>query len=114
MCAETLVTVGRWMNPKEYESMLKNGKVQQSNAGVGGTYVAHPADSEAYIKQAKLGDYYVEFDVPQSSIKQTSAEWGYSIGPKTLEAKKAKIKGLSIPQFPDAININHTTSKARW
>lgn len=49
------------MSQGEYDEMVKTGYVQESISGT--THVARPADISAYIKQAKPGSLYVEFNV---------------------------------------------------
>ncbi|WP_245609108.1 RHS repeat domain-containing protein [Vibrio rhizosphaerae] len=75
-------TVGRWMSKAEHEAMLKSGKVQESYSGT--THVANPAQAEAFLKQAAPGSRYVEFNVPSSSLKQTSEGWAKIAGPNSL------------------------------
>ena len=100
--AET-TRVGRWMSEAEYSKMMETGYVQESFSGQ--TYVANPASSEAFAKQAKPGAIYVEFDVPTSSLKQTKDVWAKILGPNTPEARLMKRKGLPIPEMPKANNI---------
>ena len=102
-------TVGRWMSKSEHQKMLDSGKVIESRTGT--THVANPADASAFIKQAKPGSRYVEFDVPASSLKQTNQGWAKVIGPNSLEGRQAAIKGLSVPQMPNATNITHRANK---
>jgi len=97
------VRVGRWMSPAEYTEMVNTGIVQESWSSQ--TYVANPADPEAFRKQAKPGAVYVEFNVPASSLKQTLEGWARIIGPKSIEARAAARKGLPIPAMPPATNI---------
>ncbi|MGM0715516.1 MAG: RHS repeat-associated core domain-containing protein, partial [Bacillota bacterium] len=95
--------VGRWMSREEYDTMVKTGKVPESYTGT--TYVANPADANAFGKQAKPGSIYVEFDVPTSSLKQTNEGWAKIVGPNSLEGRLAAKKGQQIPQMPSATNI---------
>ena len=56
------------MSKDEYNKMVDTGYVQKPyNADQ--SYVANPADYNAFYKQAKPGTVYVEFDVPSSSLK---------------------------------------------
>jgi len=100
--AET-TRVGRWMSETEHEAMTKTGKVQESYTGT--THVAHPANIEAFRKQAKPGTMYVEFNVPSISLKPTNEGWAKIVGPNSLEARLASKKGLPIPIMPPATNI---------
>ena len=95
--------VGRWMSQAEYDKMIKTGVVQESYSGT--THVANPASIEAFGKQAKPGQIYVEFDVPITSLKQTNEGWAKILGPNTLEGRLAAKKGNPIPEMPTATNI---------
>jgi hypothetical protein len=104
------ITVGRWMSKEEFDKMIKTGKVQESFCGT--TYIAYPARAEAFLKQAPLYSYYVEFEVPISFVKPTSDEgWAKIIGPNSVQGRLAKRKGLAMPEMPAAINIYHKASK---
>ncbi len=98
-------TVGRWMSKIEYADMLNSGKVQESFSGT--THVAYPSNINAFIKQAKPGSIYVEFEVPTSSLKVTNNTegWAKILGPNTIEGRLARKKGEHIPQMPTAKNI---------
>ncbi len=98
-----LTRVGRWMSQEEYEKMSETGMVQESHSGT--THVANPASMEAFGKQAKIGQIYVEFDVPIEALKQTNERWAKILGPNTIEARLAVKKGNPIPQMPSATNI---------
>ena len=99
-----MVRVGRWMSRAEYDKMVKTGYVQKPyNANQ--SYVANPADYNAFYKQAKKGSVYVEFDVPLSSVKQTKDVWAAIPGPNSMYSKLDLQKGLPQYEFPKAINI---------
>jgi hypothetical protein len=110
--AEGFTIVGRWMHPEELEAMEKTGMVQESWSGT--TFVAHPADINAYGRQAKTSQVYVEFEVPSSSIVQTKEGWGKILGPNSLQGRMAARKGLPIPQMPAARNITPIETKLRY
>lgn len=95
--------VGRWMSQQEYDKMVETGMVQESFSGT--THVADPASIDAFGKQAKSGQLYVEFDVPSSSLKRTKEGWSKVLGPHTIEARLAAKKGNPIPQMPPASKI---------
>jgi len=76
------VRVGRWMSSDEFAKMQQTGVVQESYTGT--TYVAFPADPEAFISQAKPGAVYVEFDVPTSGIRQTKEGWASIKSPNSI------------------------------
>ena len=107
--------VGRWMSQAEYDKMVKTKVVQESYSGIktkvvqesysGTTHVANPASIDAFGKQAKPGQVYVEFDVPTTSLKQTNKGWAKILGPNTLEGRLAAKKGNPIPDMPTATNI---------
>lgn len=107
--AENMTTVGRWMSPAELAKMQKTGKVQESYSGT--THVANPADAEAFIKQTRTGNNYVEFDVPTSSLRQTNEGWAQIAGPNSLFGRLAAKKGQAAPQMPNAENIIHKATK---
>lgn len=71
------------------------------------SYVANPADIDAFYKQAPSGSIYVEFDVPSSTISNGGKEgWGIINGPGSLLDRLREKKGLPrIEQIPDAENI---------
>ena len=96
--------VGRWMSKEEYVKMIETGYVQKPyNADQ--SYVANPADFNAFYKQAKPGTVYVEFDVPTVSIKQTKDIWATIPGPNSIYSKLNVQKGLPPYEFPKVINI---------
>lgn len=72
-----------------------------------------PASAETFIKQADPGSYYVEFDVPSSSVRTTSAGVAKIVGPNSLEGRLATMKGTPVPQMPAASNIVHSATKLR-
>ena len=97
--------VGRWMSKGEYDEMVRTGMVQEGAGGV--TYVSRPADMASYVKQAKPGSLYVEFDVSVSSLRNTQAGWAKIIGPNSIDARYMISKGLMPPtSMPRAFNIN--------
>lgn len=71
------------------------------------TYVANPADINAFGKQAKPGSIYVEFDVDSIRIYPAGKEgWGQIPGPGSLIDRLNLKKGLpAFEDMPDAINI---------
>ena len=98
--------VGRWMSQEEYAKMVETGKVQMSPNG-NTSYVANPADINAFGSQAKPGSVYVEFDVDSSTIYQAGNEgWGQIPGPGSLYDRLNIKKGLPpIDDMPNAYNI---------
>lgn len=60
------------MSTDELAKMKNTGMVQESFTGT--THVAVPSNPNAYIKQARTGWVYVEFDVPASSVKVNAIE----------------------------------------
>lgn len=92
------------MSKDEYNKMVDTGYVQKPyNADQ--SYVANPADYNAFYKQSKPGTVYVEFDVPSSSLKQTKDVWATIPGPNSMYSKLNKQKGLPPYEFPKAFNI---------
>jgi hypothetical protein len=100
---QPVTKVGRWMSDEEYQKMIETGKVQPGGGGI--TYAAQTP--EGYMKQAATGSLYVTFDVPSSSFTETNKELGWLrfLSPDSPEGRLAAIKGLPIPQLPDALNI---------
>ena len=107
--SDNRVRVGRWMSQQEYDQMTATGYVQESTSGT--THVASPADPAVFQAQAAAGSLYVEFDVPQDSVKPTQQGWAKILGPNTLEARLAGAKGRPIPQMPPAMDIQHLMTK---
>ena len=108
--ARALTRVGRWMSSSEHEAMVETGMVQEGGGGT--TYVAHPADSTTYGRQAARGTRYVEFDVPHDSVVPAGKTgWAQVPGPDSLYGRLAAMRGLPIPQFPRAVNIEWLLTK---
>lgn len=106
------VKVGRWMSKAEYEAMEASGKVQVGADGV--TYVAVPAASKSYAKQAKPGSVYVEFDVPKNRVNITDKKlgWGFIAGPDSLVGRLSKKRNPNLDMtMPDAKKIIQTAQK---
>lgn len=104
-----LITVGRWMSAVEYAAMLNSGMVQESYSGT--THVLLPADLYSFARQARTGDVYVEFDVPEDSLRVTGSGWAKIIGPQSLEGRVAARNGRPLPKMPRAVNLRHLASK---
>ncbi len=104
-CNDT-TKVGRWMSENEYEKMVETSRVQMSPNG-NTTYVANPADINAFSKQAKNGSIYVEFDVDSSSVYPAGKNgWAQIPGPGSLIDRLNAKKGLpAIEDMPTANNI---------
>ena len=77
-------------------------------------YVLLTSTPSAYEKQAKPGSLYVEFDVPEQSLKQTSDQWAKVLGPNSTEGRLAARRGQPVPQMPAASNVEHVASKVRY
>jgi len=107
---DDLTRVGRWMSRAEHAAMTETGMVQEGGGGT--TYVAHPADFAAYGQQAAVGSRYVEFDVPRDSVAPAGkAGWAQIPGPDSLYGRLAAMRGLPVPQFPPAVNIEWLLTK---
>ena len=90
--------------------MIETGRVQEGGGGT--TYIAHPADPMAYGQQAARGSRYVEFDVPRDSVVSAGKEgWAQIPGPDSLYGRLAAMRGLPIPQFPPAVNVEWLLTK---
>jgi RHS repeat-associated protein len=108
--ASALTRGGRWMTSAEHVAMIETGKVQEGDGGM--TYVAHPADPAVYAKQAARGSRYLEFDVPRESVVPAGKEdWAQIPGPDSLYGRLAAMRGLPIPHFPLAVNIEWLLTK---
>ncbi len=99
-------TVGRWMSEDEYQAMSDTGKVQAGSGGTS-TYVARPANSDAYRKQAAPGSIYAEFDVPCSCLKPAGEPgWAQIPGPQhPIYSKLNAKRGLPPPEMPSFENL---------
>ncbi|WP_234047125.1 HINT domain-containing protein, partial [Streptomyces adelaidensis] len=98
--------VGRWMSEEEHQAMVDTGKVQ-AGQGETSTYVAHPADADAFRKQAKPGSVYAEFDVPCSCLKPAGEPgWAQIPGPKhPIYTRLNARRGLPAPEMPSFGNL---------
>ena len=96
------------MSAGEYTQMIVTGRVPESYSGT--THVALPPVASAFIRQAKVGSLYVEFDVPAGCLRITGRGWAKIIGPNSLEGRAARRKGQPVPQMPAARNIQHLAS----
>ena len=85
--------------------MVETGLVQKPY-DADQSYVANPADYNAFYKQAPVESVYIEFDVPMSSLRQTKDVWAAIPGPGSIYSKLLVKKGLPpIKGFPKATNI---------
>jgi hypothetical protein len=109
-----LTGVGRWMSVEEHGAIAESGIMQPGRTGV--SNVAHPADVEAYMRQAAPGSRYVEFDVPESSLVRGGKEgWATIPGPDSIFSRLNVQRGLAPYEFPPAQNIEWIASRLwRW
>ena len=91
------------MNPKEYDAMVRTGRVQESPGG-GPKGLLDPPDPTMY-RAAPPGDVYVEFDVPKSTLEPKSRGQSMVSGPNSPRGRLAVKKGLPAPEMPRATNI---------
>ena len=98
--------VGQWMSEAEYKQFLKSGEIPRTNVLVKG--------KEGYIKQANIGDYYVEFDIDSSLLVPKNQELGWSLvkSKNQMYLKLAEKKGQILPS-PIGENINHIYTKTK-
>ena len=76
--------------------------------------VAHPANVDAYMRQAAPGSHYVEFDVPEASLVSGGKEgWAIIPGPDSIFSRLAVNRGLPPYNYPPALNIEWVASKIR-
>ena len=94
------------MSCAEYDKMVKTGRVQMSPNG-NRSYVAYPADINAFGKQAKPGSIYVEFDIKSSSIFPCgNKNWRQISGPESYWNRMNQYRGLPpITEMPETFNI---------
>lgn len=71
------------------------------------TYVANPADINAFSKQAKPGSIYSEFNVDSNRIYPAGKSgWGQIAGPGSLyDRRNIKVGKPPIVDMPEAIKI---------
>lgn len=96
--------VGQWMSKAEYEQFVKTGEIPRTNVLTKG--------KEGYIKQANVGDYYVEFDVDSSLLVEKDANLGWSLvkSKNNMYLKLAEKKGITLPD-PIGTNITYIDIK---
>ncbi len=85
------IRVGQWMSKAEYESFVRTGEIPRSNVLTKGKY--------GYIRQANMGDYYVEFNIDSSLLAPKNEELGWAlIKPKNdMYQKLYRKRGLDLP-----------------
>ncbi|RLK09568.1 intein/intein/RHS repeat-associated protein [Micromonospora sp. M71_S20] len=99
---DDIVRVGRWMSQREYDVMVRTGRVQPGAGGL--TYVVYPASRDAF-KPTWPGSVYAEFDVPRSSLIQGGRPGDYKMAEAdTLMGRYLAKKG-GTPGMPNATNI---------
>ena len=94
------------MDRTEYDKMVATGAVQEPSSG-GGTYILLKGPDN-FRKQAPPGSLYVEFDIPLKTtltITEATMGWARIESSTSLKGRLAKMKGLPIPQLPQATNI---------
>ncbi len=109
--ADDVTRVGRWMSPKEHVAMVDDGFVQPGKYSPH-TDVAHPANVDAFMRQAAPGSRYVEFDVPASSLARGGKEgWAHIPGPDSIFSRLRVRQGLPPYAYPAAENIQWVASR---
>jgi hypothetical protein len=96
------------MSSVEYAKMTATGQVQESYSGT--THVLLPPIARGFMRQAKPGAIYVEFDVPSNCLKATGQGWAKIVGPNSIEGRAACRRGQPVPIMPAARNIQHVAS----
>jgi hypothetical protein len=91
------------MSPDELAQMEQNGTAVESQT-LGSSRVSMPASPDAY-KNAPSGSVYVEYDVPASSVKPSSAGQGRIPGSNSPEGRLAAQQGKPTPTMPPVKNI---------
>ncbi len=103
--ANDLTRVGRWMRPVEHSAMVRTGEVQVGGGAT--THVADPPSISAYEKQAKPGSVYVEFDVPETSLRPGGVPgWRQIPSPDHLYGRLAEKRGAPLEYPVPAHNIS--------
>ena len=101
----TTQRVGQWMSPGEYEMFNKTGTIPRTNVLTRG-----PA---GYEKTANHGDFYVEFDVNRTLLRNKSSNgngWALIKSKNQMEIKLAAKKGQTLAA-PIGTNIKMIKSK---
>lgn len=107
----SLTRVGRWMSAGEHQAMEDTGMVQPGRVSPQ-VSVAHPADVNAYMRQAAPESRYIEFDVPENSLVAGGKEgWATIPGPESIHSRLAIQRGLPPYSYPPAVNIEWLASK---
>lgn len=85
--------------------MVNTGNVQVGGSGT--TFVARPPDITAFQLQALRGSFYVEFDVPTSTLRPAgNSEWAQIPSPEhALYGKLAARRSESMMSPVPACNI---------
>ena len=98
------VRVGQWMSKNEYEKFLKTGEIPRSNVLRKG--------KEGFMKQANIGDYYVEFDINEALLTSKNEELGWWLI-KSKNKTYLKLAEMRKVKLPDPIgeNIKHIFTK---
>jgi hypothetical protein len=97
--------VGQWMSPGEFEQFNQTGIIPRSNALIKG-----PA---GYERQASRGDFYVEFDVKTTLLRNKESNgngWVLIRSKNQMEIKLAAQKGQKLAA-PVGTNIKFIKSK---
>jgi hypothetical protein len=98
------------MSSAEHDAMVDSGEVQVGGGGT--TYVASPADPEAYMQQAAPGSHYVEFDVPSGSVFAAGREgWAQIPSPDSILGRLAASRGSPLQSPVPASNIIHLATR---
>jgi hypothetical protein len=94
------------MTKDEYSKFVNDGTVPRTNVLTKGP--------EGYIKQADKGDYYVEFNIKSSLLKEKDKELGWSLikSKNQMYKKLAAKKGEALAE-PIGTNIQHSATKFR-
>jgi hypothetical protein len=99
---DSYVKVGRWMSPEEFHAMRTSGRVQE---GAGGQTFAATSGPNSFIKQAKPGSVYVEFQVQSRHLLQGGrADWVKFIGPNAPRSQQMMLRkqgGELLPKVRD-------------
>ena len=92
------------MSKSEYENFLETGEIPRANVLRNG--------SDGYYKQAKIGDFYVEFDIDETLLMEKDSESGWWLikSKNKSQIKLAEKKGITLPE-PIGTNIKYIFTK---
>lgn len=102
--SEGMTRAGRWMSVEELTLMKQTNRMQE---GSGGLTFAATSGSSSFIKQAKSGSVFVEFNVNKSNLLQGGrVDWVKALGPSAPRSQKFMLQkqgGELLPRVTDIV-----------